>query len=68
MTEEHNTVEDVSRHADAKDDGVKVAVDDILYGGISLIGDDVIGIVPRNKAICVTKAVAVTVVELSLHY
>ena len=68
MTEEHNTVEDVSRDADAEDDGVEVAAEDVLYGGVSLIGDDVIGVVPRNKAIRVTTVFDVTAVHLDLHH
>ena len=50
----HNTVEDVSRDADEEDDGVEVADEDVVYGGQSLIGDDVVGVVPRSKAIHVT--------------
>ena len=67
MAEKHDTVEDVSRDADAEDDGVEVAAEDVLYGGVTLIGDDVIGVVPRNKAVCVTTVFDVTVVHLDLH-
>ena len=68
MTEEHNTVEDVSRDADEENDGVEVADEDVVYGGERLIGDDVVGVVPRNKDIHVTTAVAFTVVILNLRY
>ena len=68
MTEEHDRVENVSRDADEEDDGVEVADEDVVYGGQSLIGDDVVGVVPRSKAIHVTTAVAFTVVILSLSY
>ena len=68
MTEEYNTVEDVSRDADKEDDGVEVADEDVVYGGEHLIGDDVVGVVPRNKDIHVTAAVAFTVVILNLSY
>ena len=67
MTEEDDTVEDVSRDADAEEDGIDVAEDDVLYGQESLNGDDVIGVVPRNKVVSVTVAFAVTVVHLNLH-
>ena len=68
MTEEDDTVEDVSRDADDEDDGVDVADEDVVYGGESLIADDVVGVVPWNKAVHVTGAVAFTVVILNLRY
>ena len=68
MTEEHNTVEDVSRDADEEDDGVEVANKDVAYGGVSLIGDDVVGVVPRNKAVHFTRIVVFTVIILNLRY
>ena len=68
MTEEDDTVEDVSRDADDEDDGVDVADEDVVKDGESLIADDVVGVVPRSKAIHVTTAVAVTVVILNLCY
>ena len=68
LSEEHDTVEDVSRHADAEEDGIEVAENDILYGEESLKGDDVIGVVPRNKVVYVTVAFAVTVVHWNLRY
>ena len=67
MTEEDDTVEDVSRDADAKDDGVEVADEDVLYGGESLKGDDVVRVVPRNKAVYITAVFAVTTVDVKLH-
>ena len=66
MTEEHDTVEDVSRDADEEDDGVEIAEEDVVHGGECLIGDDVVGVVPPNKA--VTMVFAVTVVNLNLLY
>ena len=66
MTEEHNTVEDVSRDADEENDGVEVADEDVVHGGESLVGDDVVGVVPRNKT--VTMVFAVAVVNLNLLY
>ena len=68
MTEEDDTVEDVSRDADDEDDGVEVADEDVVYGGQSLIADEVVGVVPRNKAVDVIRAVAFTVVILNLRY
>ena len=68
MTEEHDTVEDVSRDADEEDDGVEVADEDVSYCGGSLIADDVVGVVPRNKAVHVTRAVAFTLIILNLRY
>ena len=65
LTEEDDTVEDISRDADAEDDGVEVANKDVLYGGKSLKGDDVVGVVPRNKAVYVT--VIDAMVCLNLH-
>ena len=67
MTEEHNAAEDVSRDANAEYDGIEVAGEDVFYGGESLKGDDVIGVVPRNKAVYVSITFAVTVVALSIH-
>ena len=67
LTEEHDTVEDVSRNADAEDEGIKVADEDVLYDKESLNADDVIGVVPRNKVVCVTVAFAVTIIDLNLH-
>ena len=67
MTEEHDTVEDVSRDADAEEDGIEVADEDVLYGEESLEGDDVIGVVPRNEAVYVTIAFAVTAVHWNLR-
>ena len=66
MTEEHNTVEDVSRDADEEDDGVEVAEEDVAHGGESLKGDDIVAVVPRNKI--VTMVFAVAVVNLNLLY
>ena len=68
MTEEHNTVENVSRNTNEEDDGVEVADEDFVYGGEGLIADDVVGVVPRNKAVHVTRAVAFTVIILNLRY
>ena len=68
MTEEDDTVEDVSREADDEDDGVDVADEDVVKDGESLIADDVVGVVPRNKAVHVTRSVAFTVVILNLRY
>ena len=53
MTEEDDTVEDVSRHADAEDDGVDVAVDNILCCDESFKGDDIIRVVPGKKTVAV---------------
>ena len=63
LTEEHDTVEDVSRDADAEDEGIQIAKTEVLYGCERLEGDDVIGVVPRNKAVYVTIAFAVTKVH-----
>ena len=68
MTEEDDTVEDVSRDADEEDDGVEIAEEDVVHGGECLIGDDVVGVVPRNKAVDVTRSVAFTVIILNLRY
>ena len=68
MTEEDDTVEDVSRDADEEDDGVDVADEDVVKDGGSLIADEVVGVVPRNKAVDVIRAVAFTVVILNLRY
>ena len=51
LTEEHDTAEDIGRHTDEEDEGIDVAIDDVVYCGESLEGDDVIGVVPRNKAL-----------------
>ena len=67
LTEEDDTVEDVSRDADAEDEGIEVADDDVLRGGESLKGDDVIWVVPRNEVVYVTIAFAVTMVHFNLH-
>ena len=67
MTEEDDTVEDVSRDADAEEEGINVAKEDVLYGQESVNGDDVIVVVPRNKGVYVTIAFAVTMVHLNLH-
>ena len=63
LTEEHDTVEDVSRDADAEDEGIQIAKTEVLYGCERLEGDDVIGVVPGNKAVYVTIAFAVTKVH-----
>ena len=55
MTEEDDTAEDVSRNADAEDQRVEVADKDVLCGDECLKGDDVVGVVPRNKAVYVTE-------------
>ena len=68
LTKEHNTAENVRRDADAEDEGIEVAGEDALYVGESLEGNDVIGIVPRNKVVFVTISFAVTMVDLNLHY
>ena len=62
MTAEDDTVEDVGRDADEEDDGVEVADEDVLYGGESLKGDDVVGVVPRKIAIHVTVDLGVSAV------
>ena len=67
LTEEHDTVDDVSRNTNEEDEGVDVAIDDIVYGSESLKSDDVIGIVPGNKIVCVTIALAISMVDLNLH-
>ena len=67
LTAEHDTVEDVSRDADAEDEGIAVAEDEILYDSVSLKCDDVIGVVPRKKVVYITIAFAVAMVELNLH-
>ena len=63
MTEEHDTVEGVNRDADEEDDGIEVAEEAVVYGDESLIADDVVRVVPRNKA--VTMVFAATVVNLN---
>ena len=68
MAEEHDTVKHVSRHSDDEDYAIDVAVDDVVYGGVSLKGDDVVGVVPWNKSVHVTIAFAVTVIDLKIHY
>ena len=62
VTKEHDTVEDVGKNADAEDDRVEVADESLLYGGDSLKGDGVIGVVLRNKMFRVTKDFAYTIV------
>ena len=68
MAEEHDTVKHVSRNSDDEDYAIDVAGDDVVYGGVSLKGDDVVGVVPWNKTVHVTIAFAVTVVDLKTHY
>ena len=68
MTEEHDTVEDVSRDADADDEGIQVAKVYMFYGQESLKGDNVIGVVPRHKVVCVTIAFGVTIIHWNLHF
>ena len=67
LTAEHDTVEDVSRDADAEDEGIQIAAEEAYEGPVSLKGDDVIGVVPRNKGVYVTIAFSVTVVHLNRH-
>ena len=67
LTAEHDTVEDVSRDADAEDEGIEVAEDGVLHDSVSLNCDDVIGVVPRNKVVYVTTAFAVTMVHWNPH-
>ena len=67
MTEEHDTAEDVSRNANAEDEGIEVAEKDILCGEESLQGDDVVGVVPWKKDVSVTIPFAVTVIGLNVH-
>ena len=68
MAEEHDTVKHVSRDSDDEDYAIYVAVDDVVYGGVSLISDDVVGVVPWNKTVHVTIAFAVTVIDFKIHY
>ena len=70
MTEEHDTVDDISRDASAEEKGVEVADQDVRYGDESLKADDVVGVVPRNEAVYVIVIFAVTVVDSNLrcHY
>ena len=68
MTEEHDTVQDVRWDADEEHNGIAVAEDDVVYDGVSLVGDDIVGVVPRNKAVCVTTVFDVTVVHLDLYH
>ena len=68
LTAEHDTVEDVSRDADAEDDGIQIAKDEVLYGRVSLNGDDVIGVVPWKKGVYVTIPFAVIVIHWNIHY
>ena len=63
LTEEDDTAEDVGRHAEDEDEGVEIAEEDVVHGGVGLKGDDVIGVVPRNKLVIVF---AVTVVYLDI--
>ena len=67
MTEEHDTVQDVRWDADEEHNGIAVAEDDVVYDGVSLVGDDIVGVVPRNKAAHVTMAFVVTGVQLNFH-
>ena len=67
LTEEDDTAEDVGRNADDQDQGVEIAEEDIVQGGVSLKGDDVIRVVPWNKLVHVIIAFAVTVVNLKLN-
>ena len=68
MTKEDDTVEDVSWDADAEDDGIEVANKDVLYGGKSLKGDDVVGVVPRNKAVYVIAVLhSLTTIDVNFH-
>ena len=68
MTEEDDTVQDVRRDADEEHNGIAVAEDDVVYDGVSLVGDDVVGVVPLNKAVYVTVTFAVIVVDANLPY
>ena len=68
LAEEHDTVKHVSRNSDDEDYAIDVAVDDVVYGGESLKGDDVVGVVPWNKTVHVTISFAVTVVDLKIDY
>ena len=63
MAEEYDTVEDVSRDADAEEDGIQIAKDEVLYGDESLKGDDVVGVVPRKKVVYITIVFAVAMVH-----
>ena len=67
MAEEYNTVDDVSRDADAEEDGIQIAKDEVLYGDERLKGDDVIGVVPRDKVVYVTTAFAVAMAHWNFH-
>jgi len=51
LTEEDDTAEDVGRHADDEDEGIEIAEEDVVHGGVGLKGDDVIRVVPRNKLV-----------------
>ena len=68
LAKEDDTVEDVSRDADAEDDGIEVAEKCVLYGAKRLNGDDVIGVVPRNEVVYVTIAFAAIIVQFNFHY
>ena len=70
MTEEHDAVEAVGWNADDEDNRIDVADKDVVYGDESLKADDVVGVVPRNKAVYVIVIFAVTVVDSNLrcHY
>ena len=63
MTEEDDTAEDVGRHADDEDEGIEIAEEDVVHGGVGFKGDDVIRVVPSNKLVIVF---AVTVVYLDI--
>ena len=67
MTEEHDTVEEVNRDANAEDEGSEVAYENIFYDGESLKGNNIIGVVPRNKVVYVSIVFAVSTVHLTLH-
>ena len=67
LTEEHDTGEDVSRDADAEEEGIQIAAAEVLYGSVSLQGDNVIGVVPRNIVVYVAIDVGVTIVHWNLH-
>ena len=68
MTKEDDTVEDVSWDADAEDDGIEVANKDVLYSGKSFKGDDVVGVVPRNKAVYVIAVLhSLTTIDVNFH-
>ena len=59
LTEEDDTAEDVGRHANDEDEGIEIADEDIVHGGVGLKGDDVIRVVPRNKLVIVFAVIVV---------